>query len=229
MRFMPDHQDTPRPLYPVELNLAGRPVVVVGGGGVAERKVAGLVEAGAAVRIVSRSFTAGLAERSDVTRVTGPYESSVLEGAVLVFACTDDPEVNARVAADASGRGIWCNVADDPELSDLLVPATVCRGRLTVAVGTGGAAPLLAASIRDRLASNLGAEYGILVDELGRARLIVQERIADPQVRREIFRTLCQDCSLKLLAARDREEWRSWFERVMAHRLLGKPGDPPAE
>jgi len=204
--------------YSVELILRDHEVLVVGGGAVAARKVAGLVEAGARVRVVSPRFAAELLERLDIVREEACYDSQRLGDARLVFACTDDARMNARVAVDARAAGRWCNVADDPENSDFLVPATLRRGGLTVAVGTGGASPRLAAKLRDEIESHLSPHLDILVAELQRARAIVLETVADPAVRRRIFETLCAECSLKLMARGDREAWRRWFERVLEHR-----------
>lgn len=211
--------------YAIELRLAGRPVVVVGGGRVATRRVVGLLEAGAAVRVVSPQFTDELTARNDITRQLCAYDPDCLAGAVLVFACTDDHAVNAAVAADAHRLGLFCNVADDPPASDFHVPAVLRRGELTIGVSTGGAGPTLAAAVRDRVASQIGPEWGILTEELARARDILKQRVGDPDLRRQILETLCTDCSIKLLALRDREAWRKWFERVTESRLRGVPAD----
>lgn len=208
--------------YPIELNLNGRQVVVVGGGRVALRKIAGLVEAGARVRAVSLDFAPEILEYQDITCDRRAYEPDCLEGACLVFACTSDYNTNALVAADARSRGILCNVADDPGSCDFFLPAVARQGDLAVSVSTGGASPGLAALLRDRLASQLGPEWGILVEELGRARSILKVEVADPRVRRQIMDTLCTECSIKLLATRNREAWRAWFERVKEHRLTGR-------
>ena len=216
------------PTYPAELNLTNRSVLVVGGGEVAARKVAGLLQAGASVRVVSPQFCPQLLQEQRVSKECGPYRPACLEGVHVVFACTDDPAVNAAVAADARARGIWRNVADEPANCDFFVPAVRRDGDLTLSVGTGGASPALAASLPDRLASHLGPEWGILIEELARARRIVKARVADPGLRRKILETLCAECSIKLLATRGREAWRRWFERVMEYRLQGRDEIPEA-
>ena len=212
--------------YPIELNLTGRTVLVVGGGRVAARKVAGLVEAGASVRVVSLQFAPELLERQDIARETRAYGPDCLAGAALVFACTDDWGVNEAAGAEARARGIWCNVADEPGECDFFVPAVLRRGQLTVSVGTGGVAPGAAAAVRAVLASHLPPEWGILVEELGRARRILKARVPDVRLRRQILETLCSECSVKLLTTRDRAAWRDWFERVTDYRLRGLEGVP---
>jgi precorrin-2 dehydrogenase/sirohydrochlorin ferrochelatase len=218
-----------QPTYPIELRIAGRPVVVVGGGPVAARKVKGLLQADAHVTVVARVFADELIDCSDITRVEGEYRDDLLEGAILVFACTDDVSVNRQVAEDAHKRGIWCNVADDPERSDFFVPSILRRGAFSVAIGTAGASPSLAAELRRRLESQIPGELGILVEEMARARSIVRQQVADEAVRRSILQTLCGDCSLKLLAKRDRQAWRDWFERIMTHRLDRREAEAAAE
>lgn len=201
--------------YPIELNLAGQEVVVVGGGPVAARKVEGLVQAGASVRVVSPGFVPELRHRDDIQRQSGPYSAQAIGSAKLVFACTDDRQVNARIAADARVLGCWCNVADDPEASHFFVPAVLRRGDFTVAVGTGGAGPHLAGAIRDQLDSQFGEEFGILVEELHRARKIVRDQIGDAEERRRILATLGGWESVEVLRSAGVSGWREWFDRLV--------------
>lgn len=206
-------------LYPIELNLTGREVLVVGGGPVAARKVAGLVHAGARVRVVSLEFVAELRQRQDLRLEQTPYSADRIGAARLVFACTDDGRTNAQIAADARRAGCWCNVADDQELSDFFVPATLRRGLLTVAIGTGGAAPHLAASLRDGLESQFGPEWGMLLAELQQARALVRERIGGVNSRRQLLATLGSEDSVELLRSGGLDSWRTWFERLIGEAI----------
>lgn len=204
-------------LLPIQLDVAGREVVVIGGGKVATHKVGILCHAGARVRVVSPEFEPELLARSDIERQMCRYSVEVLGNAYLVFVCTDDRELNARILADARQRRILCNVVDDPELCDFFMPAILRRGRFCVAVGTGGASPLLAAKVRDRLASQFGPELGILVDELARARAIVRDRVADPRARRQVLDALSTDESLERLSRDGRQVWRKWLDEMLDH------------
>jgi siroheme synthase-like protein len=164
---------TPRH-YPVFLDLAGQPVVVVGGGPVAERKVEGLVDTGAAVTVISPALTLRLQELAStavVEHVGRPYTWGDISGARLAFVATDDADVNAAVAQEARARGVWLNAADDPPHCDFILPAVVRRGRLTVAVGTGGASPALAAVMRDEVAATLPEECEALLDLAAEVRV----------------------------------------------------------
>ncbi|MEJ5200300.1 MAG: bifunctional precorrin-2 dehydrogenase/sirohydrochlorin ferrochelatase, partial [Anaerolineae bacterium] len=155
------------------IGLATPRVVVVGGGAVAERKVAGLRAAGAAVTIISPTLTPGLerlAEDGAVQAVRRPYRPGDLEGAFLVIAATDDRTANHAVWEEAERRGCLINVVDDPEHSNFIVPAVVRRGEITLAISTGGASPALARRLRERVEATIGPEYGILAELLAELR-----------------------------------------------------------
>ena len=137
--------------YPVFFDLAGVPVLVVGGGPVALRKAIGLAEAGASITVIAPAITEGLTEIA--TRVEQrTYASGDVVGYQLVLTATDDPAVNAAVAADATAHQIWVNSADDPDNCTFILPAVARRGPITVAVSTGGASPALAGRLRDDIA-----------------------------------------------------------------------------
>jgi precorrin-2 dehydrogenase/sirohydrochlorin ferrochelatase len=144
--------------YPIMLDLDGAPVLVVGGGRVALRKVEGLLRAGARVTVVAPSVDDSIGQLA-ARVVLRPYESGDLDHARLVITATDDPAVNAAVAADATRRGIWVNSADDPANCTFTLPAIARDGAITVAVGTGGASPALASHLRDEIETWL-AEIG---------------------------------------------------------------------
>src|SRR5260370_9738092 len=117
---------TAPPIYPLRLGLEGRGVVVVGGGSVALRGVAGLREGGAEVVVVAPRLTPALADLSDRGQITAHrrgYQPGDTDGAWLVLACTDQPEVNEAVAADAERQHLWCARADDAAASAAWVPA----------------------------------------------------------------------------------------------------------
>jgi len=156
-------------LYPVFLNLEGKRCVVVGGGRVAGRKARKLLQARARVVVVSPEVEPGLASVAVETH-RRPYRSGDLEGASLAFAATNRREVNAAVVAEARERGVPVNVADEPEEGDFALPSVLRRGRLQVAVSTGGVSPTLAGRIRRELEGLFGPEWAGVVEELGRAR-----------------------------------------------------------
>jgi precorrin-2 dehydrogenase/sirohydrochlorin ferrochelatase len=175
--------------YPILVDLAARPVVVVGGGAVAERRALGLLAAGARVRVVSPLLGEGLAAmagRGELAVESRPYRTGDLAGAVLAVAATDDPEVNRRVAADGRAAGVLVNRADDADGGDVTVPAVLRRGDLTVAVATSGRTPGLAGALRRRLEGDFGPEWAELVDLLAADRAALP-RASDQAAWRELL------------------------------------------
>lgn len=163
--------------YMVNLVLEGKAALVVGGGTVASRKVEGLLAAKARVTVVAPRACGRIAELARDKRVvlhSRPYRAGDLEGASVVIAATGDEAVNVRVAKDAAERKVPVNVVDRPALCSFTVPATVCRGDLTLAVATEGRCPALAGILREELEQRYGPEYASLVDLFGdlRARMI---------------------------------------------------------
>lgn len=170
-------------MYPISLRLYGKPCCVIGGGKVAERKVEGLLAAGAEIRVISPQLTARLRELHADRRIAvelRAYRAGDLAQAALVFAATDDEDVNRAVCREAESRGLWVNDAMSPERSTFHVPAVLRRGSLQIGVSTSGAGPMLASRIRDELAEAYGDVYETYLDLLGDLRLHLQ-RIGMPE------------------------------------------------
>ena len=160
--------------YPVSLVVDGKPVLVVGGGRVAARKVEGLLVCGAQVTVVAPDVADELQNRPGVTVEERPYRAGDIDGYRLVVSATDDPAVNRSVHDDAEAAGVWVNSADDPANCTFMLPSVLRRGPITVAVATGGHSPGLAAWLRRRLEDEVGPEYETLLDLLAEARAEVQ-------------------------------------------------------
>lgn len=159
--------------YPVFLDIKDRPCLVIGGGTVAERKVSGLLAAGANVTVMSPKATRALTELAREGRVTlqkKAYAPGCLKGFALCFAATGSAIVNEAVWHEAKELGIPVNVVDDPAHCSFIVPSVVDRGALTIAISTSGKSPALARSIREKLESSFGEEYAPLVEVLGAVR-----------------------------------------------------------
>ena len=158
------------PLYPVGLVLAGRPVLVVGGGTVAAQKVAGLVACGATVTVVAPEVVSSIRCRPDVRVENRRYRRGEVAGYRLVVAATGDAEVNRAVFDDGEALGVWVNAADDPASCSFTLPAVVRHEPVVVAVSTGGHSPALASWLRDRVAGTVGPEHATLARLLGETR-----------------------------------------------------------
>jgi uroporphyrin-III C-methyltransferase len=161
-------------VYPVGLRLLGRRVVVVGGGQVAHRRVAGLLEARAGVTVVSPEVTPALealVADGSLTWVHRGYEPGDLDGAWYAVAATDDPEVNAAVAAEADRSRIFCARADDRWASSVWTPAVGRHGELVVGVH-GGGYPQRAIGVRDAVVA--GLTDGSIADRASRTPAVAQ-------------------------------------------------------
>ena len=194
--------------YPAFLDLRQRSIVVVGGGEVAERKVELLLSCGANVRLISPTLTPGLerlAEARSLVIERRPFQPGDCAGAVLAFACTDDPDVNSAVAKDAGKAHAPVNVADDPSRCDFIAPSVVSRGDLLIAISTGGASPALAKRLRQEIERTVGPEYEELISVLEDLRNRVHARVHDPGRRQEIFERFLDSDALDLIRRGDRE------------------------
>lgn len=165
-------------MYPVMLDVTDRSCLVVGGGGIALRKAQGLVEEGARVTVVAPDVVAPLtvmAEQGRLRLERRRYLPGEARSYTLVFAATDDREVNKKVFNDADGAGIWVNVADDPELCSFHLPGRVRRGPLQLAIASAGEAPFAVRRLRQILERRFGAEWAEWVAAASRFRNRVYE------------------------------------------------------
>lgn len=199
-------------MYPVMLQLANQPVVVVGGGNVAERKVVGLLEANAAVTVVSPAVTEALKELAAKEKICWKkksFSADDLDGAFLVIAATNDRRVNEAVAQAAKPHQL-INIADDHERSNFHVPSVVRRGKLTISVSTNGASPTLAKQIRDEIANVYDEEYARYVDFLFACRRYILQHIDDPSIRRPLLKTIATE------SFRKSGNWEEQFAKLLS-------------
>jgi len=179
-------------MFPIVLALRGRPCLVVGGGGVALRKVESLLEAGARVTVVALapcSELAALAAAGQITLECRAYRAGEAAGYRLVFAATDDRSVNAEVFRDGEAAGVFVNVADDPALCSFHVPARLQRGNLQLAIASGGEAPFVVRRLRQLLERRLGPEWGEWADAAARFRAAVRGGGRSPEEQEALFDT----------------------------------------
>lgn len=177
-------------LFPLFVDLRGRPVLLVGGGAVAERKARLLVEAGAHLSVGAPTLTPTLEGWRDAGRIAhlpGDFQAHWLQGQRLVIAATDDIAVNQQVATAAETHNVFVNVVDDAELSSFQVPAIVDRSPLVVAISSGGAAPMLARKVRERLEATLEHSLGPLARLLESFRGRIRARFPDLAQRRRFY------------------------------------------
>ncbi len=158
------------------LDLSQKPAVVVGGGKVAARRIRWLLIAGACVTVVAERAQEAirvLAAEGKVTYREKPFAPADLEGAWVVVAATDSPEVNRKVAESAGDRQL-VNVVDQPDRGNFHVPTSLQQGWLTLAVSTGGASPILAGMIRDKLAEQFDEKWAEALEALDEERRAIK-------------------------------------------------------
>ena len=149
--------------YLVGLRLTGRKVVVVGGGGVAQRRLPLLIASGADVHVISRSATAAVEAMDGITLSLREYRDGDLDGAWYALAATDEPEVNAAIVAEAERRHIFCVRADIAVEGTAVTPASFSYAGLSVGVLAGGEhrrSAAIRSAIREALQSGLIAPEG---------------------------------------------------------------------
>jgi siroheme synthase-like protein len=162
---MPDMKKGTACYYPIFLDISGKRCVVVGGGQVAWRKVASLLENNAVVEVVSPVVCPEIQKLADSGKIVlkqQAYRTGDLKGAVLAIAATDDSDINIRVSSEGRSNSILVNVVDDAAKSDFIVPSCLQRGDLTIAVSTSGRSPALARKIRTLLETQFSREYSDL-------------------------------------------------------------------
>ncbi len=209
---------TSRPYYPAILDIAGRRAVVVGAGKVGEGKIAGLLRAGAAVKVVSLTATAQVkrwAEEDQIELELRPFESRDLDGCFLVIAATQYDETNVRVFEEAERRQMLCNVVDVTHLCNFILPSIVRRGDLAIAVSTGGASPALARRIRIALGQCYGDEYAVAMELMGSLREELKSRYPQPEDRKVIFERMVYSELLDLVRAGDADAIEAWVQRCI--------------
>jgi len=186
-------QPSPPALFPLFADLRGRRVLVVGGGGVARRKVEALLAAGARVAVGAPDLEPELAAWKANARIEhreGRFTPDWLDDAWLVIAATDDPVTNRAVVEAADARRLFANAVDDAELSRFHVPARVERGPLQIAISSGGGAPMLARLVREELETRFDESFGALAGLLARHRERIRARWPDLATRRRAFASL---------------------------------------
>jgi siroheme synthase-like protein len=199
--------------FPAFLNIRRKKCLIVGGGGVALKKVNTLVGCGADVAIISSRVHQDLmrlAKKRIVRVIRRDYEPGDLRGAFIVVAATDDRKINRKVAREAKKAGALVNVVDDPEPSDFIVPAVVRRGNFTLAISTGGRSPALSRKLRERLEKMFGPEYSSLVALVEEIRSSLKRKGTpiDPETWQDALEI---DMILKLLRTGKRKKARDFI------------------
>lgn len=217
-----DKKNNHSPLYPVNLDIAGKRCLVVGGGAVAARKIKALLLCGGLVQIISPEASGTitrLAESGEIEWLRRAYRQGDAQDAFLIFAATDDPGVQEQIAGDAAQYHVLINSAGDPELSDFHVPAKIRRKDFVIAVSTGGGSPALALLLKAQLAREYGEEYGILVELMAKIRRQVVTRTSVAEENKALFQSILELPVLDCIKQSDWIELRRLLSRVLPEEI----------
>ncbi|MCF7956258.1 MAG: bifunctional precorrin-2 dehydrogenase/sirohydrochlorin ferrochelatase [Phycisphaerae bacterium] len=203
--------------YPINLDLTGKPVTVIGAGSVGARKIRALCDAGAKVTLVSKNFASdfdNICKGLDIEVIKGTYKPEHIKNAVLAIAATDDRSLNEQIYKDCQNAKVICNVVDVPDLCDFYVPAVVKRGDLQIAIGTDGKCPAYSGRIRRKLEEIFTEDHGKFLDELSIAR---KKTIASapPPVRMPILKKLAEDESFDYFLQNGSEAWQKMADEII--------------
>ena len=194
-------------MYPVTLKLTGKRCTVVGGGMVAARKVASLLEQDAQVTVISPDLHEELSGmQNQFIWKKESYSDGMLEGSFLVIAATGSRQVNHTVYEWCEEHQVLVNVVDSLEESNFTVNAMVQRGDLMLAVSTSGISPAVSRKIRQELEQTYGPEYGVMLEILAETRQEAMETIQDSGKRRQFLQSVADMELPELLKKETKEE-----------------------
>ncbi len=185
--------------YPAFINLCGKNCIVIGGGKVAERKIASLLNAGSEVTVISPDLTNTLERHKKngrIKHIKRNYKKGDLKNAFLVIAATSDEKINKMVSKDAP---FLVNVVDRPELANFIVPSVVSRGPMTIAISTSGASPAMARAVRKELELLYNKDFGRFITFLGQLRKKVMRDIPANRERERFLKEVASKEILSIL------------------------------
>lgn len=194
--------------YPIILDLTAKRCLVVGGGAVAYRKVHRLAEVDADLTVIAPDIDPRIRDIHGITILERSFVEGDTAGFALVFAASDDWEVNAAVAREADDNAILVNAVDDPDRCTFIAPAVVQHGDVMIAISTSGKSPALSHRLREDIEKAYGPEYGELADLLGSLRPVVKSKYSSQTDREAAFNRLMDGGILELIREGKREEAR---------------------
>lgn len=204
---------------PLFVRLRHRPVVVIGGGGIAERKIDWLIKAQADITVIAPEINADVKAwlvAGELQHVAAEFDASQLDQAELVIAATDDAAVNQAVAVAAKARQVLVNVVDTPDLCDFVFPSIVDRSPVVIAIGTGGKAPVLARQLKAELETRLPTSYGQLATVAGEWRQRVKQHIPTMRGRLKFWERFFDGPVAEHVLRGDESAAEQWIQQHLA-------------
>ncbi len=226
---------------PIFVQLRNQSCLIVGSGDGAQRKAELLQQAGARIKILSRTFTStfqAYAKDHNIQLVYGEFDESHLHDVALVVVATKNMTLSRHVSNAATSKRILVNVIDNPELSTFILPAIIDRSPITVAIGTGGQSPVLARLLRGKIESMIPFEYGALAQLTGRYRDRVKKLFSTGTSRKNFWERVYEGSIAEKVLAGKLDDAESELKQLLDSRhqltpergevyLVGAgPGDP---
>ena len=168
---------------------------MVGGGKVAERKVAMLLQFNAHVTVVGPVMTRTLLKLDNESKIEyfqRTYTAKDLDNTALVFACTDNSVINNKIKTEAARKNIPVNVVDNPDLCDFIVPSIIRKGDLTIAISTSGELPLLSKKLRQKIEEVVTDDYLEYLHIIGEFRKHLMKTVKDARKRGLIMKDIAK-------------------------------------
>nr|WP_295972154.1 NAD(P)-dependent oxidoreductase [uncultured Bacillus sp.] len=184
--------------YPVYLQLQGKKAVLIGGGKIAERKIAGLLSAGADITVISPELTEQLRDLVREGKIIWrqkKFSPDDIEGAFLIIAATNERPVNLAVKQAAAPHQ-FIALSDSAEQSDFILPSVIKRGKLIITVSTSGASPILAKKMKNEIAAQYGPDYREFVEFLFDTRKWILQQIKDPELKQQLLTAITEPAFL---------------------------------
>ncbi|MEE2024384.1 MULTISPECIES: siroheme synthase CysG [Alkalimonas] len=222
---------------PIFTQLQQQPVLVVGGGAVAYRKIQLLLAAGAQVTVLAKRISTEVQalQGDQLTCIEAAFGEHSIAHYKLIIAATDKPKVNAEIFQAANAANIWVNAVDDPEHGNFIFPAIVDRSPIVVAISSGGHAPVLARRLRERIEQLLPQSVSLIARFAAECRHRVKAALPSISERRDFWERWFAGPAQQLLAAGKTEQTEQLFQQQLQDFvpnqgevwLVGAgPGDP---
>ncbi|MGC8560751.1 MAG: precorrin-2 dehydrogenase/sirohydrochlorin ferrochelatase family protein [Phycisphaerae bacterium] len=210
--------------FPAFLRMDGKESLVVGGGGVALRKITALVAGGSRVLVVSPEVRPEISELRGIEIKRAVYDSSIMRPSDrhwwLVFAATNHSDVNAKVCADARAAGIWACNCSAPDDGDLISPASRAVGEITIAISTSGGSPGFAAQLADQAVAGISADQKTLAGLLPQWRMQIRNAFDHEATRRDLMRRVSGDEMIAAIKSGGEKAAAEYFDRLVAEARL---------
>lgn len=201
--------------YPVQLHLRERQVITIGGGKIAQRKIAGLLDTGAVITVISPEVTERIKEWIELEKVKWQkktFSPPDIAQAFLIIAATNNPETNKAIKRECSPHQLVLMV-DNPEESDFILPSVIKRGKLTMTISTSGASPILAKKIKQDLAYQYGPDYEDYVDFLFQCRKWILQEVHDSNLKQMLLTRITEPHFLK--STNRKEDFQQLLKEVL--------------